>query len=83
MTTKLESNMSVEVYNDDDYEDEDSELLDDDEIAWNKGYDVGFEKGKEKLKEELKDKIKEIKWDRDTTQDFDEVINKILELIDK
>lgn len=34
-------------------------------------------------KEELKDKIKEIKWDRDTTQDFDEVINKILELIDK
>ena len=32
-------------------------------------------------KEELKDKIKEIKWDRDTTQDFDEVINKILELI--
>lgn len=32
-------------------------------------------------KEELKKKIKEIKWDRDTTQDFDEVINKILELL--
>lgn len=32
-------------------------------------------------REELKDKINEIKWDRDTTQDFDEVINKILKLL--
>ena len=32
-------------------------------------------------RETLKDKIKKIKWDRDTTQDFDEVINKILELL--
>jgi hypothetical protein len=32
-------------------------------------------------KKELEEKIKKIKWDRDTTQDFDEVINKILELI--